>query len=267
MRGGILLLIFLFLVSCGNRQSASLENATEDRMLVLPDSVMAGMYLCTEFPMITDDTSSNGIKEAGALKYLLWPKYTKALNIAFLDGDTVVQENVKRVAREWEQYCGITLNFSQQDPPNITISFRQKGVSWSAIGKSSNNRKPSMNLGWLDKASGEQEYQRVVLHEFGHALGLIHEHQNPLNNPIHWDTAMVYSYYSGSPYRWSKRDVEYNFFKKYEVEEINGTAFDSLSIMLYAYPARLTTDGYSTQWNSQLSETDKQWIEMLYPKN
>ena len=38
-----------------------------------------------------------------------------------------------------------------------------------------------MNYGWIDADSPEEELRSVVLHEFGHALGLIHEHQNPLS--------------------------------------------------------------------------------------
>ena len=36
-----------------------------------------------------------------------------------------------------------------------------------------------MNYGWLEPDTELREYQRVVRHEFGHALGMIHEHQNP----------------------------------------------------------------------------------------
>ena len=36
-----------------------------------------------------------------------------------------------------------------------------------------------MNYGWLEPDTSTREYQRVVRHEFGHALGMIHEHQNP----------------------------------------------------------------------------------------
>jgi len=34
-------------------------------------------------------------------------------------------------------------------------------------------------LGWVREASAIDELESVVLHEFGHALGLLHEHNNP----------------------------------------------------------------------------------------
>ena len=253
------LLFCVLIISCNNKQET-------ESIATLPDSILNNLHICTEFPLINTDSSQNGVKEAGALKYLLWPVNKKVLNISFLDGDSTLKEKVKNKARQWENYCGIKLNFDDSIiNPDITISFRQNG-SWSAIGKSSVGKKPSMNFGWLRKNSDDIEFNRVVLHEFGHALGLIHEHQNPNNNPVKWDTALVYKYYMLPPNHLSKNDVDANMFKKYNDEQINGTSFDSLSIMLYAIPKELTTDSFSTGWNTQLSELDKKLIGQLYPK-
>lgn len=52
-----------------------------------------------------------------------------------------------------------------------------------------------MNYGWLYPDTPDQEYSRVVLHEFGHALGAIHEHQHP-EAAIPWDKPKVYEYYA-----------------------------------------------------------------------
>ena len=40
-----------------------------------------------------------------------------------------------------------------------------------------------MNLGFVDRAT--------VLHEFGHAIGLIHEHQSPFKGGFEWNREEV----------------------------------------------------------------------------
>ncbi len=47
-------------------------------------------------------------------------------------------------------------------------------------------------MGWLEPDTPNDEYRRVVLHEFGHALGGIHEHQSPASGVIPWDKPKVY---------------------------------------------------------------------------
>ena len=87
----------------------------------------------------------------------------------------------------------------------IRISFKEEG-SWSYLGKDALQiaaGKPTMNYGWLTPDSQDQEYSRVVLHEFGHALGAIHEHQAP-GVTIPWDKTAVYAYYALQG--WSKED-------------------------------------------------------------
>ena len=52
-------------------------------------------------------------------------------------------------------------------------------------------------------------------HEFGHALGMIHEHQNPAaQGEIPWDKPKVYAYYAQQG--WSKDDVDTNIFEVYD---------------------------------------------------
>jgi hypothetical protein len=64
----------------------------------------------------------------------------------------------------------------------------------------------TMNYGWPTPGSSDDELERVVLHSFGHAPGLIHEHQNP-NTPISWNKAAVIADLSKPPKSWTP-DVE-----------------------------------------------------------
>ncbi|MBL7764566.1 MAG: hypothetical protein JNJ58_00600 [Chitinophagaceae bacterium] len=233
------------------------------KTLSLSDSEVAGIRLCTEIPSILADSIKNG-KQASSLINLNWPRNTQILYVRFLDGDPVIQEKVKQAAGEWENYCGKHFSYEHTARPDITISFRQPG-SWSKIGKASRECSPSMNLGWLTLATPAQDLKQIVLHEFGHALGLIHEHQNPDNNPIHWNKEITYAYYQKTQ-GWSREKTDKNLFQTYDETLMNGGSFDPKSIMLYAIPKSLTTDSFSTTWNHELSDEDKKIIGILYPK-
>ena len=107
----------------------------------------------------------------------------------------------------------------------------------------------------------------IALHEFGHAIGMVHEHQNPKSNPIQWNKTEVIKDLSGPPNNWNVAQIEQNVFQRYGINQTNGSSFDPNSIMIYEIPARWTTNGYSVEAPEKLSSIDKQLAAYWYPKN
>ena len=192
----------------------------------------------------------------------------RVLRVRFLDGDPKVHERIPPFAHQWSQHANITFQFGNDPDAEIRISFQNNG-SWSYLGTDAlviPKTQPTMNFGWLTPATSNDEYLRVVTHEFGHALGCIHEHQNPANN-IPWDREVVYRYYQGPPNFWSREQVDINLFTRYEADITQFSAFDPKSIMLYPIPNEFTIGDFEVGWNKALSDTDKQFITTLYPAN
>jgi serralysin len=196
----------------------------------------------------------------------LW-KPGRVLRVRFLDGDPTVQAKVAQVAKQWEQFANIQFNFGDDPNAEIRVSFQADPGSWSFMGTDALGipmDKPTMNFGWLKLNTANEEYNRVVLHEFGHSLGCIHEHQNPVAN-IPWNKPAVYRYYAGPPNFWSTDKVDTNLFQKYSADQTQFSQFDRQSIMLYPIPKELTDGVFEVGWNVALSLTDESFIGTQYP--
>lgn len=194
----------------------------------------------------------------------------RKIGVRFLDGSKKQKAQTQKYAEVWEQYANIDFNFAAGAAAEIRISFREVG-SWSALGtdclatQSFPKNKPTMNYGWLKDDTAEEEWRRVVLHEFGHALGAIHEHQNP-SGGIKWNLAEVYRVFSGPPNNWDKAKIDFNIVQKYSMSQLNATKYDRKSIMLYAFPGNLIEGGAPTPNNNNISTADKKFIAEMYPK-
>jgi len=194
-----------------------------------------------------------------------WPN-GMILRVHFLDGDQAVHQRVEPIAHEWSQFANIQFQFGAGPDAEIRVAFNPKVGSWSYMGTDCSlpqlAGKPTMNLGWLTAETPEIEYRRVVLHEFGHALGLLHEHLSPTAD-IPWDEAKVISYYQRTN-GWKEEYIRSNVLAIPASDRY--TEFDKHSIMLYPVPRELTKNGYEIPWsNSELSATDRKFIAEIYP--
>ncbi|HUW15279.1 MAG TPA: hemopexin repeat-containing protein [Anaerolineae bacterium] len=193
----------------------------------------------------------------------------RVLRCRFLDGESTVHAKVEEKAQGWSEFANITFSFGDDPDAEIRISFAEVG-SWSYIGTDAlavSGGRPTMNYGWLTPNSSDTEYNRVVLHEFGHALGMIHEHQHP-EAGIPWDRDAVLAYYTGPPNNWSVASTEHNVLEAYSRDISQYSVFDIHSIMLYPIPNAHTMGDFAVPWsNFELSDADRSFIDRVYPTN
>jgi len=191
----------------------------------------------------------------------MWPNGSN-LRVRFLEG-TEAQKNLAREqAGWWQEFANLRFDFNDAPNAEIRITFDPNDGAWSYVGTdclSIPSNQATMNLGFQDGGTSA--------HEFGHAIGLAHEHQNPQGG-IQWNEDVVIRDLAGPPNFWTPEQTRHNVIEKYSQDQIRGTEFDPDSIMLYAFPASWTLNGISTHANDVLSQLDTSFIasSMAYPK-
>lgn len=202
--------------------------------------------------------------EAGVLNDALW-QIGDTVDILFLNGEKDIQQKVEQVANEWTNHANLTFRFVSSGPADIRISFLNGG-NWSYLGSYALDiiDSATMNLEIEKYELDSDEFKGIVLHEFGHAIGMVHEHQQP-NAQIDWNKEKVYEYYMGPPDCWGKDEFDFNIFNKEDESNTSSSEFDPHSIMMYAVPKGLTNDGFYVDWNNDLSKMDKSFIQGQYP--
>jgi serralysin len=219
-------------------------------------------------PKPTDDELAHYAGEtlAALWKAKMWPKRYQVLRVAFLQnpGETVGRAIIRH-ARRWEPIIQRQFRFVDSGPAEIRITFAPTG-SWSLLGTdavSIPQNQASMNFGWFNNNTADEEFRRTTLHEFGHAVGLIHEHMHPAAG-IPWNVQAVLWYY----YRtqgWSPQQTYQQVLIPMNRTVLQMGNYDKTSIMHYPVPRELITrDDAVVGWNTDLSEYDKAFVSQAY---
>jgi len=213
-----------------------------------------------------------------AMADVRWPNGS-TLTVGFLNGSQGLRDQVVNLAPRWTQFANITFQFVDGRSDDIAVNFlptrgAHYGTYSSYLGTDSARfaraGQPSMHLVFNenDPHNDDDEYRRVILHEFGHALGLIHEHSRP-DHPIYWNNQAVYNQFHQQT-GWDWNMIYQQIIAPYSGNLTHVTDFDPASIMMYPFPQGLAiySDGtpFATDWNRDLTDGDKSIMQAAYPR-
>jgi hypothetical protein len=210
------------------------------------------------------DLRSADREEMALAKFKLWD-VGQELRVRFMDGSPAVRARVIDHANEWLKFANLVFNFGNHAGAEIRVTFQGAGYR-SLVGTDALQQPPSlptMTLAGFKDDTDDELMRRVVLHEFGHALGCVHEQANP-TIAIPWDVDKVYAYYLNN-FGWNKAKVDLNVLKRYDPAEVHFTQHDRESIMQYPVNKAHTLNGFEIGWNTRLSPKDKDFIARMYP--
>jgi hypothetical protein len=184
----------------------------------------------------------------------------------FLDGTEKQKNEVKKFSQLWQKYIGIKFRFSNTKPSSFSF---QKYYKITFKGGSNQSTRGAINgIIHLGDLSDDIIFRKsTILHEFGHMLGLGHEHQR-IDRPTSLNNKqLIFSCIKiqKQPKAWCEENLSNIMSDEVFIE----SKYDSLSIMHYALKNIVGDNTKLLNYlpdtgSNTLSYTDKYYIAMLY---
>ncbi len=214
----------------------------------LPADEVASLKRSTRPPSPLDGVAAKGKQ---------WP-LGSTIHVGFLAGSQIEKDSVKRACTLLSTYANINFDYPESGPYDIRVDFAQNGA-WSYIGTDAKfvATGPTVNL-----ASWALNQRGAYVHEFQHAVSLLHEQQHP--SGVCYDTAATLAYYRATQ-GWSDQQIYWNVITRHNVNNVIMTQYDKNSNMHYPIPAQVTCNKVAIPGGRALTGGDISTLKLVYP--
>ncbi|WP_166223162.1 M12 family metallopeptidase [Pseudomonas atagonensis] len=241
-------------------------NTLQDCLLIQwPDEIAAYNAAIKENPN-NQSSNSGGRRKRSLVNYSkLWAN-GRTLKIAFIDApEAEHKQKIIDAASRWLPYINLTFDFVDGEQGDIRIATKNN-VNSSILGTDALLIHPDWPTMSLGVKPDHEDFEVIVTHEFGHALGAMHEHQHPEAN-IPWDKPKVYEFYRNREMNpLTPEQVDRNLFIPFDTLAAIYTEYDRKSIMHHPVANALTLGNWENPTNREISKKDKKLMRLLYPK-
>jgi hypothetical protein len=260
-----------------NEESQLKTNLLKSQYFKLVDSLLLKKYPFKLFDYIDNNYGIQTIIDGNRTRWNFSDSFTiPEVKVCFiltenqLSLEKLKLQRIETVASQWCQLAGVTFKFNYKTPctinalrdeADIRISFSGDYDGWSLVGTQSKDYDgASMILRRLNTAIFDDRFKRIVLHEFGHALGLLHEHQHPAFS-CKFDVEKLKGKYSDT-------FINENYLPLQNLDGIKITEFDNQSIMLYPFESDDFESDCRAEFpeNFVISDKDAKAIQFFYPR-
>jgi len=199
----------------------------------------------------------------------------RTLKIEFMNNlPDILKHPFIEAASLWLPYVNLKFEFVTQGPSDIRIAMNDS-IHRSEVGTDAllvPQDKPTMEFNLTQILTNKMvnnqlvkkpDFDRTVLHEFGHMLGAVHEHQHPQSN-IPWDQAKLLQLLPLAGY--TEEMIHANILDLYEAADYHYSAYDPDSVMHFDVPNALTQGDFQIiNTGKTLSQKDIEFMRSVYP--
>lgn len=217
-----------------------------------------------------EHSTPEGRAKGVATNNLLWPPDKDCLKVRFLNGWTGYKKLVENTVKKNFHTIPMRLRFKflekgASGPSDIRITFGKSSASYVGRKAEIEGRCKGATM-WLaeycdiiDRDERKLTRQAAILHEFGHALGMEHEHQHPDFKP-EWNYRVLQAKNG-----WDAETVRFNY-QMLGRRGVKLAPYDPKSIMHYPiFPGDTYNDVACVYGSTALSDGDKKFLMSVYP--